>query len=85
MLRIAALNDFASESSDEEDVGPSREVLEAEATNTYNDAIKHLARGKDEDAFDSFNKLLINPYIQNVGIFNFIIQYSFDLFCFLST
>ena len=67
MLRIAALNDATSGSSDEEDLGPTREALEAVATKNYNDAIKHLANNKDNEAFESFSQMLQNPYIIKVS------------------
>lgn len=64
MTRIAALNDWSVGSSEEEDVGPTREALEAEATKSYNEAIRYFAHGNLEDAHVYFCKVLQNPYIE---------------------
>lgn len=68
MTRIAALNDWSVGSSEEEDVGPTREALEAEATKSYNEAIRYFAHGNLEDAHVYFCKVLQNPYIEKVDI-----------------
>ncbi|KAK7071146.1 hypothetical protein SK128_009756 [Halocaridina rubra] len=64
MTRIAALNDFDVGSSDEEDAGPTREVLEAEATKNYNAAIRMLASGNLNEAYELFCLVLENPYVE---------------------
>ena len=66
MTRIAALNDFGLGSSDEEDAGPTREALEAEATKNYNEAIRYLALGCFDQAYDQFQQVLQNPLIEKV-------------------
>lgn len=67
MTRIAALNDWSLGSSEEEDVGPTREALEAQATKYYNEAINYLAHGNDERAHHHFSQVLLNPYVEKVG------------------
>lgn len=67
MTRIAALNDWSLGSSEEEDVGPTREALEAQATKSYNEAISFLAHGDDERAHEHFSAVLQNPYVEKVG------------------
>lgn len=67
MTRIAALNDWSVGSSEEEDVGPTREALEAQATKSYNEAITHLAHDNLEKAYENFCLVLQNPYIEKVG------------------
>ncbi|KAK4314950.1 hypothetical protein Pmani_013818 [Petrolisthes manimaculis] len=64
MTRIAALNDWSVGSSEEEDVGPTREALEAQATKSYNEAITHLAHHNLEKAYENFCLVLQNPYIE---------------------
>ncbi|XP_042206107.1 uncharacterized protein LOC121855286 isoform X2 [Homarus americanus] len=64
MTRIAALNDWSLGSSEEEDIGPTREALEAQATKSYNEAIRYLAHGNLEDAQEYFCQVLQNPYIE---------------------
>lgn len=70
-MRIAALNDSSSESSNEEEVGPSEEVLEAEATRAYHKAIKHIAKSELNEAKESFYEVLNNSYIAKV-IYKFV-------------
>ncbi|CAL4068068.1 unnamed protein product, partial [Meganyctiphanes norvegica] len=64
MIRIAALNDSYDGSSDEEDVGPSMEVLEAQATKCYNTAITSLAHNDFQSAEDQFLNVIENPFIE---------------------
>ncbi|XP_068250367.1 uncharacterized protein [Palaemon carinicauda] len=64
MTRIAALNDFSCGSSDEEDAGPTREALEAEASKNYNRALKLHATKEYEQAYELFTLVLQNPYIE---------------------
>ncbi|KAK8728594.1 hypothetical protein OTU49_009037, partial [Cherax quadricarinatus] len=64
MTRIAALNDWSVGSSEEEDIGPTREALEAEATKSYNEAIRYLAHENLEEAHKHFCQVLQNPYIE---------------------
>ncbi|XP_037772474.1 uncharacterized protein LOC119568143 [Penaeus monodon] len=64
MTRIAALNDWSLGSSEEEEVGPTREVLEAEAAKCYNDAVRYLAHGQLDQAQEQFLRVINNPYIE---------------------
>uniref|UniRef100_A0A0P4W3M8 Calcineurin-binding protein cabin-1 MEF2-binding domain-containing protein n=1 Tax=Scylla olivacea TaxID=85551 RepID=A0A0P4W3M8_SCYOL len=67
MTRIAALNDWSLGSSEEDDVGPTREALEAQATKYYNEAINYLAHGNDEQAHHHFSQVLQNPYVEKAN------------------
>lgn len=78
MMRIAALNDASSVVSDEEDIGPSQEVLEADATRVYRKAIHLMANEEFLNAKCAFEEVLNNPYIAKVSLFKmffFIVIY----------
>ncbi|XP_076062773.1 uncharacterized protein LOC143037946 isoform X2 [Oratosquilla oratoria] len=66
MIRIAALNDSSAGSSDEEDVGPTREALEAAAAKCYKDAIMYMAKDDLSKAEKLFQEVLENPCIEKV-------------------
>ncbi|KAB7504924.1 hypothetical protein Anas_06282, partial [Armadillidium nasatum] len=67
MMRIAALNDSSCESSNDEDVGPTQEILEAHATRFYRKAISHLAKEELSEAKEAIFEILKNPYIEKAG------------------
>lgn len=77
MTRIAALNDWSLGSSEEEEVGPTREVLEAEAAKCYNDAVRYLAHGQLDQAQEQFLRVINNPYIEKVSDWELVLSVEF--------
>lgn len=80
MMRIAALNDSSCESSNDEDVGPTQEILEAHATRFYRKAISHLAKEELSEAKEAIFEILKNPYIEKVSQVHLKVLNAFHYF-----